>query len=68
MSKDAPVSMKILGKRKPATGWVAVDRLQKLAIQLRGSRSFIPRGVYRFHTFEEAQQWSLTMMTRPPKR
>jgi len=31
---------------------------------LRGSRPFIPKGVHRFKTFEEADAWTLQMITR----
>ncbi len=56
--------IKIIGKRKPATGIHATNQLQKLVISLRGGKPFIPRGVYRFKSFDEAQKWSIEMMTR----
>lgn len=63
--------MKTVGKRKQATGLSQIDNLFKLVIELRGNKPFIPKGVYRFKTFEEAQAWSLRMMTRknrvPPR-
>lgn len=34
---------------------------------LRGP-GLCPRGVYRFHTFEEADQWALKMSARSPAR
>jgi hypothetical protein len=36
----------------------------ELVIMLRGKKAFIPRGVHKFRSFEEAQSWSLRMMTR----
>ena len=48
-------------------GLIAANNLFKLTIGLRGTRPFIPKGVHRFESFEEAQQWSLRMMTKPPK-
>ena len=60
--------MKIVGKRMPARGWKAGDVLQKLVISLRGDMPFIPRGVYRFDSFEKAQLWNLKMLTRSGNR
>ena len=37
----------------------------KLVIALRGNKPYMPRGVYRFHTHEEADAWTLKMLTRP---
>jgi len=38
-----------------------------LVIRLRGRKPIIPRGVHRFRTFEESEQWSMRMMARPSK-
>ncbi len=57
--------MKMIGRRKPTKASVLnIDGMQRLANTLRGSRPFIPKGVWRFKTFEEADAWSLRMMTR----
>ena len=57
--------MKIIGNRVPKRGdLAAADGFLKLVIALRGNKPFIPRGVHRFRSFEEAQTWSLKMMTR----
>ncbi len=56
--------MLTLGKRTLSKGLEAADKLLKLAIELRGDKPFIPKGLYKFKTFEEAQAWSLKMMTR----
>ena len=53
--------MKTVGKRSPAKGWAAFDKLQKLAMDLGPGRRVLPKGVYRFKTKEEAQAWSLKM-------
>lgn len=57
--------MKVLGKRQPPRGGLAGARnlLQTLR-DLRGSRPYVPRGVYRFKTHEEAHEWLMTMLTR----
>lgn len=58
-------SVLTVGKRRPANGGLelAGDFLH-LVCDLRGKRKFIPRGVYRFRTFEEAEKWSVKMMAR----
>lgn len=38
--------------------------LQRLMVKLRGNRPFIPKGVYRFKTFEEAEEWTIKMLSR----
>lgn len=50
-------SMKTVGRRKPDLSLQAADRLQQLAGTLTAGARVVPRGVYRFKTFEEAQQW-----------
>ena len=37
----------------------------ELCIRLRGDQPFIPRGVYRFKSHEDLDQWTLKMLTRP---
>ena len=57
--------MKIVGKRKPATGNLkSADKLQKLAIALRGKKPFHPKGVYRFTSYEELEAWNLKILRR----
>jgi hypothetical protein len=53
-----------VGKRQPGPVWKRFDALQKLVIELRKGKPFIPKGVHRFKTFQEAQQWSLQQMSR----
>jgi hypothetical protein len=36
----------------------------QLVIALRGNKPFIPKGVHRFKTHEEAHTWSIKMMAR----
>ena len=63
MKDSAP--MKVLGRRVPSRGGIvaAADFLD-LVIQLRRGKPFIPNGLHKFRTFEEAQSWSMEMMTR----
>ncbi len=56
--------VKIIGNRQPATGFEQAASFWDTVIALRGDRPFIPKGYYRFKTFEEAQAWSIRMMAR----
>ena len=58
---------KVVGRRRLAAGLVATAPLLALNLRLRGEKPFLPRGVYRFHSFEESEEWTLKMLTRPPK-
>jgi hypothetical protein len=58
--------MKVLGKRKPySRGLDGMQSFFELCIRLSGDQPFIPRGVYRFKSYEDADQWTLKMLTRP---
>lgn len=66
---DGDPTIRIVGRRsRPHGGLETADALLKLVIELRGDKPFIPRGVHRFKTFEEEDQWSLRMMTRSSLR
>ncbi len=41
------------GGRRPGAHWDDVARLQTTAARLRGHDAVVPRGVYRFSSFEE---------------
>lgn len=57
--------MKILGRRQPPTGGISAARnLQRTLRDLHADRPFVPRGVYRFKTHEESQEWLMKMLTR----
>jgi len=61
-----PFKTKAVGRR-PATGGLRqVNDLLHLVIKLRSGRPFIPKGVHRFRSFEEAHQWSIQMQARKP--
>jgi hypothetical protein len=58
--------MKVLGRRKPYSGGLeGLQSFFELCIRLRGDQPFIPRGVYRFKSHEDLDQWTLKMLTRP---
>jgi len=57
--------MKILGRRRePQPTRENMDAIQKLLIELHGKKPFLPRGVYRFKSHEEADAWQMKMLTR----
>ena len=62
----ADEDMKVVGRRTPGRGLVATAPLLRLVVDLRGSKPFLPRGVHRFMSFEESEEWTLRMLTRPP--
>jgi hypothetical protein len=48
--------MKVLGKRKPYSGGLeGMQSFFELCIRLRRDQPFIPRGVYRFKSHEDAE-------------
>ena len=54
------VKMKTVGRRRVDTG--SNGTLQRTMSQLRGTRALVPRGVYRFNSFEEADAWMTRMV------
>jgi hypothetical protein len=64
---DVELPTKVLGRRRWATGLEATAPLLRLTARLRGDKPFLPRGLYRFRSFEESDEWILRMLTRPPK-
>ncbi|MEA3211198.1 MAG: hypothetical protein QOE70_4255 [Chthoniobacter sp.] len=60
---------KTVGRRVVRDGFRYGMGMQKLAVELQ--RAFrhprFPKGVFRFHSFEEADVWTMKYMTqRPP--
>jgi len=56
--------MKVVGSRRSGGGLVKAAPFLRLIVSLRGSKPFLPKGVHRFSSFEESQQWSIKMMAR----
>ena len=48
--------------------WADQGRLARTAALLRGGRGLVPRGVYRFSSFEEADSWMTKMMIAAQER
>jgi hypothetical protein len=58
--------VKVLGWRKPYSGGLeGMHGFFQMLLKARGSQPFIPRGVYRFRSHEELDEWTLKMLTRP---
>ena len=58
-------TMKVVGRQGRAKGGLlAAAGFLELVVALRGKKPFIPKGVHRFKSFEEAHAWNLSMMTR----
>jgi hypothetical protein len=58
-------NMKVIGRKgKPRIDVTTIDSLQKLANELRKGRPFMPKGLWRFRSHEEADSWKLKMLTR----
>jgi hypothetical protein len=64
---DVELPMKVVGRRRWAEGLAASAPLLRLVLQLRGNKPFLPKGVHRFRSFEESEEWTLRMLARPPK-
>lgn len=57
--------MKVVGRQgKPKVDIQTIDSMQRAANVLRAGLPFMPKGVWRFKSFEEADEWKLKMLTR----
>lgn len=57
--------MKVVGRKgRVRAGLLRADAMQRLAGELRKGKPFMPKGVFRFSSFEEADAWKLKMLTR----
>ena len=60
------LSIKVVGRKaRPRVDVTTIDALQRMANELRNGRPFIPKGIWRFKSYEEADAWKLRMLTRP---
>ena len=58
-------NMRVVGRRKdPSPTLENVRALQQSLHVLRGKQPFLPRGVYRFKSHQEADAWQMKMLTR----
>jgi hypothetical protein len=57
--------MKVVGRRQdPSPTLENIRALQLSLHELRGTHPFLPRGVYRFKSHQEADAWQMKMLTR----
>jgi hypothetical protein len=69
MQEDKRLPMKVVGRQGEArVDVLTIDPMQRMVQVLRQGRPFIPKGVWRFKSFEEADQWTMKMLTRPRNR
>jgi hypothetical protein len=69
MHKDKRLPMKVVGRRgAPKVNVITFDPMQKAVNVLRQGCPFIPKGVWGFKSFEEADEWTMKMLTRPRNR
>jgi len=54
--------VKTAGRRR--TDRNDIGTLQRTMAAVRGTGAVVPRGVYRFRSFEEADAWMIRMMAR----
>jgi hypothetical protein len=64
MKKQA---MKIVGGRNLPAFWDRFDRLQRTA-NLLLPRGICPKGVFRFKTFQEFEEWKNKLRLEPPNK
>jgi hypothetical protein len=66
MDEQERMPIKVIGRTgSPKIDSLAIDSMQRMVNELRGGRLGAPKGVFRFKSFEEADQWWLEMLTRP---
>ena len=59
---------RIVGRRRAAQPTREnMQAIQRLLLELRGQQPFLPKGVYRFKSHEEADAWQMKMLTRPSR-
>ncbi len=57
--------MKVVGRQGTAkVDVLAIDSMQRMVNVLQEGCPGIPKGVWRFKSFEEADQWTMKMLTR----
>ena len=57
--------MRVIGaRRRMRGGLLAAAGFLELVVRLRGNQPFIPKGVHRFRSFQESDEWSIKMMAR----
>jgi hypothetical protein len=69
MVEDKRLPMKVVGRQgKTKVDVITFDPMQRMVNVLRRGCPFVPKGVWRFKSFEEADKWTMEMLTRPRNR
>jgi hypothetical protein len=69
MLEDKRLPMKVVGRRgKTKVDVITFDPMQRMVNVLRQGCPFVPKGVWRFKSFEEADEWMMKMLNRPRNR
>lgn len=69
MDEKNSLDIKVVGRKgNPKVDAEAIYPMQRMVNELRKGRSFVPKGVFRFRSFEEADKWCLEMQTRRANR
>jgi hypothetical protein len=62
-TSQEPAGLKVVGSRRTDVfSWDDIKQLTLTAEVLRGTPRLVPKGVYRFETFEEADRWMIEKM------
>ena len=63
--KDQSSNIKVVGKRvnKLNTDWEEVNGFLKLVVELNRKNKFIPKGIYKFKSHEENDEWIMKVLT-----
>lgn len=64
------MKMKVIGGKNLPSYWERFNRLQRTVDKL-GGLAMYPRGVFRFSSFEELEQWKMDLRLNhpgPPKK
>lgn len=57
--------MKVVGRREPRhANLESMEGFLEMVLTIRGNKPFAPRGLFRFRTHEEADEWMMKMLTR----
>jgi hypothetical protein len=64
---QAKKGVRVLGKEKRGSSWERFDRLQRTANTLAGGVRE-PKGVHRFKTWEEFNEWKTKFQVRGGRR
>jgi hypothetical protein len=56
--------MKTVGRRRISGDSMEIGALQRTLADVRATGAIVPRGVYRFNSFEEADAWMTRTMAR----